>query len=153
MISSLEIFISGKVERKAMNAAFYIKLYLASLAAFLVIDMIWLGGVARSFYRQQLGVLMSPAVNWAAAIVFYLLFIAGLLVFVVLPGLRSGSLGQALLAGAFFGLVTYATYDLTNLATLRNWPWVMTVVDLLWGAVLSSAVSGISFLVGRWMLS
>lgn len=136
-----------------MNAGFYIKLYLAALAAFLVIDMIWLGGVARGFYRQQLGALMSPSVNWAAAILFYLLFIAGLLVFVVAPGLRSGSLGQVLLAGAFFGLVTYATYDLTNLATLRNWPWVMTVVDMLWGTVLATAVSGISFLVGRWMLS
>lgn len=136
-----------------MSAGFYIKLYLAALAAFLVIDMAWLGVVARTFYRQQLGALMSPSVNWAAAILFYLLFIAGLLAFVVVPGLKVGALHQALLAGAFFGLVTYATYDLTNLATLRNWPWAMTVVDMLWGMALSSAVTWISFQVGRWMQS
>jgi uncharacterized membrane protein len=68
------------------------------------------------------------------------------------PGLQGGSLRRALLAGAFFGLVTYATYDLTNLATLRDWSWVMTLVDLLWGVVLSTAVTWVSFIAGRWML-
>ena len=136
-----------------MTPGFYMKLYLAALAAFMVIDMTWLGIVARGFYRQQMGALMSPSVNWPAAILFYLLFIAGLLVFVVVPGLQGGSLSRALLASAFFGLVTYATYDLTNLATLRDWPWVMTIVDLLWGVVLSTAVTWVSFIAGRWMLS
>jgi uncharacterized membrane protein len=86
-----------------------------------------------------------------AAILFYLLFIAGLLVFAVVPGLKAGSLGKALLLGALFGLLTYATYDLTNLATIKDWPLVVTLVDLVWGVVLATSVTLVSFLVGRWL--
>jgi uncharacterized membrane protein len=131
--------------------AYYFKLYLATFIAFLAIDMVWLGLVARTFYRKHLGFLMAASPNWVAALVFYLLFIAGILVFVVVPGLETDSLKTTLLRAALFGLVAYATYDLTNLATLKNWPVLITVVDLAWGMVLSVAVSYVSFLVGKWL--
>jgi uncharacterized membrane protein len=113
--------------------------------------MLWLGLVARTFYRKYLGFLLSPSPNWTAAILFYLLFIAGLLIFAVVPGLQANSFGKALLLGALFGLLTYATYDLTNLATIKDWPLIVTVVDLVWGVVLASSVTAVSFLVGRWL--
>jgi uncharacterized membrane protein len=131
--------------------AYYLKLYFATLVAFFAIDMVWLGLVARTFYRKHLGFLMAPSPNWLAAIIFYLLFIAGILVFVVLPGLEENSLKTTLLRAALFGLITYATYDLTNLATLKDWPVLLTVVDMIWGTVLSVLVSTISFMAGKWL--
>ena len=130
--------------------AYYLKLYFSTLFVFLAIDLIWLGFVARTFYQKYLGYMMTPSPNWFAAIVFYLLFIVGILVFVVLPGLKHNALQSTLLRAALFGLITYATYDLTNLATLKNWPIVVTVVDLIWGMVLSVAVSFASFMMGKW---
>jgi uncharacterized membrane protein len=130
----------------------YLKLYLVSLLAFLAIDMLWLGLVARSFYQQQLGFLMAPSVNWFAAAIFYLLFIVGILFFVVVPGLENGSLKATLLRATLFGLITYATYDLTNLATLKDWPVLLTVVDLIWGIVLSVSVSYLSFMAGKRLI-
>ena len=130
---------------------YYLKLYAAMLVAFFAIDMVWLGLVARNFYREHLGYLMAPDVRWAAAVVFYLLFIAGVLAFVVVPALRADSLRNALLYGAFFGLITYATYDLTTLATVRDWPFVVTVVDRLWGTALAAAVSWAGFAAGKWL--
>ena len=129
--------------------AHYIKLYFVTLFAFLAIDMVWLGLVARNFYFEQLGFLMSPVTNWVAAMIFYLLFIVGILVFVVLPGLEKNSLKDTILRAALFGLVTYATYDLTNLATLKDWPLLITIVDLAWGTVLTIAVSSVGFLAGK----
>lgn len=129
---------------------YHVKIYFAALAAFLCLDMIWLGLVARGFYRDHLGFLLAPNPNWTAAVVFYLLFVAGILVFVVAPGLKDDSLRTTLLRGALFGLVTYATYDLTNLATVKGWPIVVTVVDLAWGGVLSAAVSYVGFTAGKW---
>ena len=126
-----------------------VKLYLAALGAFFVIDMFWLGLVARSFTQQQLGFLIAPRVNWLVAVAFYMLFIAGLLFFVIIPGLKENSLKATLLKGAFFGLVTYATYDLTNLATLKDWPALFSIVDMIWGTVLSASVSSVVFLTGR----
>ncbi|NLS76977.1 MAG: DUF2177 family protein [Chloroflexi bacterium] len=128
---------------------YHLKLYLATLAAFLAIDMVWLGVVARAFYRQHLGYLMAPRANWLAAGLFYLLFIVGILVFVVLPGLEAHSLKATLWRGALFGLVSYATYDLTNLATIKDWPLLVTVVDMVWGAALSAAVSAVGYWAGR----
>jgi uncharacterized membrane protein len=126
-------------------------LYLVTLAIFFIIDMVWLGLVAKNFYRQQLGGMLSAKVNWPAAILFYLLFIAGLQLFVIAPALARGDALQALWQGAFFGLVAYATYDLTNLATLNHWPLLVTVVDLAWGAVLGGTVSCCAVLAGRWL--
>jgi uncharacterized membrane protein len=128
-------------------------LFAITFVCFFLIDMIWLGLIAKGFYRKHLGELMSSRVNWAAAILFYLLFIFGLLVFVVQPGALENTPLHALLMGALLGLVCYATYDLTNLATLKNWPIIVTVVDLIWGTVLGGAVSVISVLIGRAVLN
>jgi len=127
-------------------------LYFITLAVFFLVDMVWLGVVAKTFYRKHLGFLMGPKVVWPAAILFYLLFIAGLLVFAVRPALAAGAPLKALLLGAFLGLVAYATYDLTNLATLKDWPVVVTIVDLVWGTVLGGLVSWLSVLAGRGLL-
>jgi uncharacterized membrane protein len=117
-----------------------------------VIDMIWLGVVAKGFYRRHLGELMSPKVNWIAAMLFYLLFIVGMLVFAIRPALVAGIPLNALLYGALLGFISYATYDLTNLATLKDWPLIVTVIDLIWGTVLGGAVSYISTLLSRALL-
>lgn len=127
----------------------YIKLYLVSLAVFFVIDLLWLGLAARSFYQQYLGFLMTPSPNWFVAVLFYLLFVVGLLFFVIIPGLNANSLKTTLLRAALFGLITYATYDLTNLATLKDWPVLVSIVDMFWGTFLSVAVSLIGFIAGK----
>ena len=127
-------------------------LYFITLTVFFLVDMVWLGVVAKTFYRKHLGFLMGPKVVWPAAVLFYLLFIAGLLVFAVRPALAAGAPLKALLLGAFLGLVSYATYDLTNLATLKDWPVVVTAVDLVWGTVLGGTVSWLSALAGRGLL-
>jgi len=119
----------------------YIKLFLISLPVFFAIDMAWLGLIAKDFYQNQIGFLMTPNINWLAAIIFYLIFIAGLVVFVITPAVKKESWTHALLFGALFGLVTYATYDLTNLATLKDWPLLVTMVDLAWGMTLGAIVS------------
>ena len=92
---------------------------------------------------------MSPTPNWYAALLFYLLNILGILVFAILPGYNADYVGKALLLGAFYGLCTYATYDLTNLATLKDWPIIVTIVDLLWGVFISSVVSVAGFYIAR----
>lgn len=131
-----------------MNPLFWIKLYLFTVPVFFAIDMLWLGFVARSFYKTNLGHLLSPDVNWTAAFIFYFIYIAGILFFAVRPGLEAQSLARACLLGALFGFMTYATYDLTNLATLKDWPVIVTVVDIAWGATLCTLVSAGSYLIG-----
>jgi uncharacterized membrane protein len=108
---------------------------------------VWLGLIAKNFYAKHIGFLMTPNVNWMAAIIFYLLFIVGTVVFVITPALEQKSWMHALLYGALFGLITYATYDLTNLATIKDWPLIVTIVDLIWGTVLSASVSLITYLI------
>lgn len=125
----------------------FLRLYCIALPIFFALDMVWLGVAAKSFYAKNIGFLMKSNVNWPAAILFYLLFIAGLVVFVIAPAVDKGSWVRALLFGALFGLITYATYDLTNLATLKDWPFVVTVVDLAWGMVLAGSVSVLTWLV------
>jgi len=125
----------------------FIKLFLIALPVFFVIDMVWLVLVAKKFYQEQIGFLMKPDINWFAAIIFYFLFIAGLVVFVISPAVLKNSWVHALLFGALFGLITYATYDLTNLATLKDWPLLVTVVDLIWGTVLASSISVITYFI------
>lgn len=123
--------------------------YFLTFLVFLAVDMVWLGLVARQFYAAQLGHLMTPNVNWVAAILFYLLFIVGILVFVILPARERQSVAHAIGYGALFGLMTYATYDLTNLATLRDWPLIVTVIDLLWGMTVSGIVSFAGYHIAR----
>jgi len=127
----------------------FIKLFLIALPVFFVIDMVWLAVVAKNFYQQQIGFLMKPNINWVAAIIFYLLFIAGIIVFVISPAVVKHSWVHAILFGALFGLIAYATYDLTNLATMKDWPLLVTIVDLIWGTVLAASISVITYLIAN----
>ena len=127
----------------------FIKLFLIALPVFFAIDMIWLVLVAKNFYQKQIGFLMKPDVNWFAAIIFYLLFIAGLVTFVIAPAVDKHSWVHALLFGALFGLITYSTYDLTNLATIKDWPLLVTAVDLIWGTVLAASISVITYIIAN----
>lgn len=129
----------------------YIYLYLMTVPVFFIIDMLWLGVVANKLYQSQLGHLLGD-VNWTAAIVFYLMYIVGILIFAVIPGLEAASLQKAILWGALFGFFTYATYDFTNLATLKDWPLLIVLVDIVWGAVLSGSVAAISYFLGKTFL-
>jgi len=131
-----------------MSISAFLRLHIATLVVFLAIDMVWLGWIARGFYRAQIGGLMRDDVNWTAALLFYVLFIAGLLVFAVIPALDR-SLVRAALVGGFFGLVAYATYDLTNLATLRGFPARVAVADLAWGFVVSALTSAAAWKLAR----
>ena len=125
----------------------FLKLYLITLPVFFIIDMIWLGLVAKNFYAKHIGFLMKANINWTAAIIFYLIFIVGLIIFVIMPALEKNSWVTALLLGALFGLISYATYDLTNLATIKDWPLLVTIIDLIWGTVLAASVSVVSFFI------
>jgi uncharacterized membrane protein len=127
----------------------FIKLFIIALPVFFVIDMIWLVLIAKKFYQEQIGFLMKPDINWFAAIIFYLLFIAGLVIFVISPAVEKHSWVHAIMFGALFGLISYATYDLTNLATLKDWPLLVTVVDLIWGTVSASSISLITYLIAN----
>jgi uncharacterized membrane protein len=124
-----------------MNITLFATLYAMSVPVFFLIDMVWLGVVAKNFYVTKLGGLMGE-VNWVAAISFYLVFLVGLTVFVTYPGVVAKQpLQTTAMFGALFGFFTYATYDLTNLATLRGWPLSVSLVDMVWGAVLGGVVS------------
>lgn len=124
-----------------------IKTYFIALIVFFGIDLLWLGVIAKKLYKSELGFIMSDKPNWTAAIVFYLLFIIGLVFFVIYPAIEKGSWTYALLAGIFFGFITYSTYDLTNLATIKDWPIKITLIDLLWGSSLGGMVSTITYFI------
>lgn len=134
-----------------LKTTLFIKLYAIALPVFLFIDMIWLGFLAKNFYAHQIGFLMTKNINWLAAVLFYLLFVLGLVVFVMYPAVVNHSFNQALLFGAFFGLVTYATYDLTNLAIIKDWPFLVTLVDVAWGTFLAGTTSAITYLIASYM--
>ena len=125
----------------------FLKLFGIALPVFFAIDMLWLGLIAKDFYAKQIGGLMKPNINWTTAIIFYLIFIAGLVVFVIMPAVVKNSWTHAVLMGALFGFVCYATYDLTNLAVAKDWPIFVTIIDLIWGAVLAASVSVITYLI------
>jgi uncharacterized membrane protein len=125
----------------------FLKLYAIALPVFFIMDMVWLGFIARSFYKNQIGFLMKPEINWTAAIIFYLLFLIGLVFFVIEPAVSKRELMRSLWTGALFGLITYATYDLTNLATLKGWPVTVVLVDMIWGSVLAASVSATTYFV------
>jgi len=127
-------------------------LYLLTLPVFFGIDMLWIGVLAKDFYRNNLGHLFRENINWIAALIFYFLYIIGILIFATLPALEKQSIGRAVLLGALFGFFAYATYDLTNLATLKDWPLKVAVVDMIWGMVLTGSVAAGSYLIGRWIM-
>lgn len=130
-----------------------IYLYFLTIPVFFGIDMIWLGFVAKGFYHKNLGHLLRSDVNWSAALVFYLLYIGGILIFATMPALEKKSLYQAVVLGGLFGFFAYATYDLTNMATLKDWPLNVVIVDIIWGIVLTASVAAASFLIGRWLMT
>ena len=136
-----------------MNLILFAKLYAVALPVFFLIDMLWLGVVARGFYASQLGSLLSPTVNWVAAIIFYTIFVAGLVFFALAPAVEKQSLLAAAGLGALFGFMCYATYDLTNLSTLRGWPLLMSIVDMAWGAALGALVCTLSYLAATRLFS
>ncbi len=125
--------------------------YFLTTLVFFAIDMVWLGFIAKDVYRKYLGEFLSDQVNWTAAIIFYLLFIIGIFYFCILPAHEKQSLSKVIISGAFFGFITYATYDLTNMATLKNWPLPIVFIDITWGAVLTSLVSTAGFYIVKWL--
>jgi uncharacterized membrane protein len=135
-----------------MSILSYLKLYALTVPVFFAIDMVWLGLVAKGFYQKKLGFILSPSINWVAAVTFYLLFIVGILIFAVRPAMNSNSWVQAIVFGALFGFFTYATYDLSNLATIKDWPLVVVVVDIVWGVCLCTLTALFSYLISRWLM-
>ncbi|MDD2458226.1 MAG: DUF2177 family protein [Eubacteriales bacterium] len=130
----------------------FIKHYLVALVVFTLIDLVWLLFISRKLYQEKIGHLMAEKPNLPAAAIFYLLFIAAMVFFVISPAVARQSILYALGAGAFFGLVTYATYDLTNLATLRDWPVSITIIDLIWGTFITSSTSALAtWISGRFL--
>ena len=125
--------------------------YILTFAVFFIVDMAWLGFVAKDIYKKYLGNLLSDNVNWVAAIIFYLLFVIGIFIFAIMPSVEKNSLHSAIILGALFGFFTYATYDLTNLATLKNWSLNIVFIDIIWGAVLTGIVSTAGFYIVRYM--
>lgn len=130
-----------------MNLQTFFTLYAISVPVFFVIDMIWLGFVASSFYRERMGDLLQ--INWTASIVFYLIFLVGLTFFATYPNLDKGW-QMVLLYGALFGFFTYATYDLTNLSTLKDWPLDLVIVDIIWGTLLGASVAVATYFMYSW---
>lgn len=125
--------------------------YGLTFAVFFVIDMAWLGFIAKDLYRKHLSAFLSDQVNWPAAIVFYLLFMVGVFIFAIMPAVEKDSVRSAMLLGGLFGFFTYATYDLTNLATLKNWPLTIVFIDVVWGFVLTGLVATAGFYIVKWM--
>ena len=123
--------------------------YCLTAVVFFAIDIVWLGFVAKDLYGKYLGHLLRPDVNWIAGGLFYLLYIVGILIFAVYPAVDKNSLRHAIIMGALFGFFAYATYDLTNLATLRDWPLAISVIDIAWGVFLTGTVSSASFFIVR----
>jgi len=127
----------------------FLKLFGIAFVIFLGLDMLWLGVVAKGIYQQQLGHLMRPDTQWIPAILFYVIYVAALVVFVIQPSIDKGSLARAIGLGAFFGLATYAAFDLTSLALLRDFPLKIALIDLAWGATIGATVSAATYLTQR----
>ncbi len=118
-----------------------------TFAVFMGIDLIWLGAIAKNYYSDQMAAVKADSFVWPAAIAFYILFVIGLLYFVLYPALESGSVKDAVIRGALYGFFTYMTYELTAWAVLKDWPAQLVFVDILWGVVLAGSVSWLSYLV------
>ena len=121
--------------------------FLVAFAIFMVVDLIWLGVIAKELYKRELGYIMTDNVKWIAAIIFYIIYIVGVVFFVVNPAIEKQSIIYAIFAGAFLGFFAYATYDLTNHATLKDWPLKITIIDLLWGSSVTTIVSTLTYLI------
>jgi uncharacterized membrane protein len=124
--------------------------YLGAASVMLALDMLWLGVIARPIYQQSIGHLMAERPDVGVAAAFYALYAAGVLIFAVVPQAEDPAWGRTVLMGALFGFFAYATYDLTNLATLRNWPWRLTLVDMAWGTLLSAVSAAAAKAAMNW---
>lgn len=125
----------------------WIVVFLVTFIMFMIIDLVWLGIFAKKLYRKHLGYLMAEKHNMLVTVVFYIVFVIGLLFFVIYPSISKQSIIYSIFAGYFFGLITYGTYGLTNFATIKKWPIKITIIDLTWGSSLCSLTSLISFLL------
>lgn len=127
--------------------------YGAALVAFLVLDSIWLGIVAKDFYAQTIGYLMRENIYWGAAVVFYAIYLFGTVYFACLPAAKEGDLKKSVVNGALFGLIAYGTYDLTNYAVLEGWPLNVVVYDMLWGAFITGTTALAGFMVASRLMA
>jgi uncharacterized membrane protein len=132
-----------------MNITKLFGVYLACLVTFFALDLTWIGVVAHQFYQSQIGGLLKPQPNWPAAMVFYALYLVGIIVFAVLPNHTKSTVWPTLIYGAAFGFFCYATYDLTNLAVTKDWPLAITIVDLIWGTVLTGTVAAAGYFAAQ----
>ena len=132
-----------------MNMITILKAFAATGATMFALDLLWLGVVAKGFYAKYMGTLLRPDVKWLPAVLFYVLYVSAVVVFVVMPAAERRSIGRALGLGAFFGLAAYATYDLTSLALIRDFPLIVVVVDLAWGIVLTTVAASAGYAVAR----
>jgi uncharacterized membrane protein len=135
-----------------MNALSFLKLYGVGVVVCFGLDLVWLGLVAKQFYQKYIGHLMRPDIQWAPGVLFYLIYVAALIVFVVEPSLQKQSLARAVGLGAFFGLAAYAAFDLTCLALFKDFPMTAAVVDLAWGASLSAMVCAAVYSAARYVI-
>ncbi|MEL0102645.1 MAG: DUF2177 family protein [Gammaproteobacteria bacterium] len=130
----------------------YIKLFLTSFLTFLILDAIWLGLIAKGFYAKQLAMYLTDDVIWSSALIFYIIFNIGLLVFVILPAIEKGSYAILVFYSLLYGLVTFATYDLTNLATIKEWPLIVSLVDIAYGMFVAFSASSIAFFANKYFI-
>ena len=130
----------------------YIKLFLASFVTFLLLDAIWLGLIARTFYAKNLALYLTDNVIWPSALIFYVIFNIGLLVFVILPSIEKNSYSTLVIYSLLYGLVTFATYDLTNLATIRDWPLIVSIVDMSYGMFVALASASAAFYANKYFI-
>jgi uncharacterized membrane protein len=128
----------------------YVIAYTGALVIFCAMDFFWLTVIAKKIYQANIGTLILVEPNVVPAAIFYLLYILGLLVFSIMPALRSQSFIMALSLGAFLGLIAYGSYDLTNLSTLKGWSVTLSIIDISWGIVVSSVASSAGFIAGRF---
>lgn len=129
----------------------YIYLYLLAFLVFLAIDFVWLNWIAKNLYAEKIGHLLAENASLVPALIFYLLFVVGAIIFAVLPGYEAKSIGKTIFLGALFGMMTYATYDLTNLATLKNWPISVTIIDIIWGTSLSTVTAVAGYYIANFL--
>lgn len=122
-----------------------IKTYAVAVAVFFLIDLTWLGSVAKGVYAKYMGHLLRATPNWPAAISFYLIFVVGLVYFAILPAVKAGDWSQAIVNGALFGFFAYLTFDMTGLAVLKDWPWQIVIVDIVWGTALAGTVAAVTY--------
>ena len=129
-----------------------LKLFLVSFITFLFLDAIWLGLIARGFYSKYLSLYLTDNVIWPSAFIFYIIFNIGLLIFVILPSIEKNSYSTLLIYSILYGLVTFATYDLTNHATIKDWPLIVSIVDMSYGMFVALVSSSAAFYANKYLM-